>query len=170
LPITIRRAVLDDAYDFALCKNKSWQSAYRGIVPDDYLEGLTVAVDKQAGLTRQWMNEQKDSEYYCVNENGEVVGVLVVNPCRDEDKPNAGEITAMYLLEEYWNKGYGREMMDFAMAALKRMKYTEIIIWVFEENERARNFYEKFEFAYDGTRKEFAFGVPLIGVRYTRKT
>ena len=44
MPITIRRAILDDAYGFTLCKNKSWQSAYRGIVPDDYLDGLTVVV------------------------------------------------------------------------------------------------------------------------------
>ena len=164
--IIVRRVLPNDAYGFALCKNKSWQSAYRGIVPAEYLEGLSA--EKQSEWVRKWITEQKESEFYCVTKDDEIIGVLVVNPCRDEDRPDSGELTAIYLLEEYWDKGYGREMMDFAINALNQMGFDEIIVWVLEENSRARRFYEKFNFVFDGTMKEIEIGKPLVEIRYVR--
>ena len=86
--------------------------------------------------------------------NGNIIGRLVKNKSRDEDKADAGEISAMYLLSEYWDKGYGREMMDFSLSELKRMGHNEVILWVLEANSRARLFYEKCGFTFDGTLKE----------------
>jgi len=55
-----------------------------------------------------------------------MIGRLVISKSRDEDKPDAGEIAAMYLLDAFWNKGCGRKMMDFALAELKRAGHEEV--------------------------------------------
>ena len=40
--IKIRKAVPEDANDYAACVISCWQSAYRGIVPDDYLNNMSA--------------------------------------------------------------------------------------------------------------------------------
>ena len=72
----------------------------------------------------------------------------------------------MYLIDKHWDKGYGREMMDYSIAEMKRRGQNEVYLWVLEENARARQFYEKCGFAYDGTKKEISIDKPLIEMRY----
>jgi len=43
----------------------------------------------------------------------------------------------------------------------------EINLWVFEENNRARHFYEKNNFSYNGIRREVDwYGKPLVQLQY----
>ena len=74
------------------------------------------------------------------------------------------------MLEDFWGKGYGRKMMEFALKTLKDMGYSEVLIWAFEGNHRARRFYEKSGFLLDGTTKTIGkYGKPLAAVRYMIK-
>ena len=161
----IRETKETDAYDAAMVHVLSWQSAYRGIVPDEILCNLSV--DKQAERFINGYSEYKGISFYFVAElDGKIIGNLVISKCRDDGKPQAGEIIAIYLLEEHWGKEYGRAMIDYAVDALKYKKYNEAIIWVLEENKRARRFYEKCGFAQDGAKKEISIGKPLCELRY----
>jgi len=94
-----------------------------------------------------------------------MIGRLIFNRCHDEDKTNAGEITAIYLLADFWNKGYGKQMMHFALDALKNLGFSEVVVWALVNNTRALRFYEKFGFSYDGAKKEIDLGQPMIVVR-----
>jgi hypothetical protein len=51
---------------------------------------------------------------------------------------------------------------------LKRMNFEEVIIWVLEENRRARRFYERNGFALDGGKKEIEYGEPMTCLRYVK--
>jgi RimJ/RimL family protein N-acetyltransferase len=42
------------------------------------------------------------------------------------------------LIEEFWGKGYGKKILDFAINTLKNSEHKEISLWVVEENSRAR--------------------------------
>ena len=95
-----------------------------------------------------------------------MIGRLIICKSRDKDKPDAGEIVSIYLLEEFWDKGYGRQMMDYAIGELKHMGCHEIVVWVLEKNKRARRFYEKCGFVPDGAKKEINVDTPLIEMRY----
>lgn len=161
----IREAVIKDAYENALCHTMSWRSAYKGIVPDEYLNNISV--EERAEKFRYYINESKEYERYCAVYENKIIGILCIGKSRDEDKPDTGEIVAIYLIEEFWGKGYGRQMMNYATDKLKQMGYNEIILWVLEENSRARRFYEKCGFIFDGTKKEITIGKPLIEIRYT---
>ena len=168
MEIIFRSMLPEDAYEFSACNISSWRSAYKGIVPDEVLDNLSL--EARAEKNKQYLNEKKENPYYCAVYDKKIIGNLVINKSRDEDKPNTGEIIAFYLIEEFWGKGYGRKMMDYAIETLKNMGYNEIILWVLEENHRARKFYEKCGFVFDGTKKEIIIGKPLIEIRYTKRS
>jgi len=55
------------------------------------------------------------------------------------------------------------------VAALRESGYREVILWVLEDNPRARRFYEREGWALDGGRKEDEFlGVQVTEVRYRK--
>jgi Acetyltransferases, including N-acetylases of ribosomal proteins len=166
MKITIRRALPEDAFEYAACHIASWRSAYNGIVPDEFLDSLSA--NDRAERMKKNMSERKAYAYYCAICEKEIVGVLIIGKSSDESKAGAGEISAIYLVQAFWGKGFGKEMMDYALDTLKRDGYDEAILWVLEENKRARRFYEKCGFAFDGAKKAIEIGKVLTEMRYVR--
>jgi GNAT superfamily N-acetyltransferase len=164
--VVIRKVLPEEAYEYAVTHIACWQAAYRGIIPDGYLDNMSAG--QIAERNRQILKEPGIYELYCMELNKKMMGRLVINKSRDEDKADAGEISAMYLLDAFWGKGYGRKMMEFSLAELKRRGHSEAILWVLEANSRARQFYEKCGFVFDGTKKEINNNKPLIEMRYCR--
>ena len=72
--------------------------------------------------------------------------------------PEYAEIVALYSTEPYWGTGVGQRMMDFALAEIKQLGYGKVTLWVFEDNPRARRFYEKYGFAFDGAVRDSGLG------------
>jgi len=128
---------------------------------------MLVDLEQKAEYYKQRISETSGDEYCCVVLDEKMVGKLGHSQCRDEDKSDAGEIQAIYLFPEYWDKGYGRQMMEQTLVKLKDMGFREVVIWVLKENIRARLFYEKFGFKFDGATKEINIGKPLVEVRYS---
>jgi GNAT superfamily N-acetyltransferase len=162
--VTIREATPGDAHRIADCKVEAWRTAYRGIVPDDFLSKLSV--ERQAGYIKSVIEAAKGDEYYVVLCDGAAVGMLTVCNSRDDDKPDAGEVSAIYLLEGFRGKGIGSMAMEHAIGRLGSRGYAEVIVWVLEENHVARRFYSKHGFAPDGAKKEIELGKPMVVVRY----
>jgi len=162
----IREATEDDVQGWATVQVRSWQSAYRNIMPDDFLSSLSVEKNAE-GFLKAFETYKGASFYFVAIKDEQIIGNLVLSKCRDEDKPSAGEIIAIYLLEEYWDMGYGRLMLEHSINTLKQKGFKEILIWVLEENHRARTFYEKFGFVLDGSTKEVEIGKRLVEVRYS---
>ena len=162
----IRKALLDDAYNRAVCHVSSWQSAYKGIVPDEILNNLSA--EKIAEKFKAEL-ERNEYSYYCAEYANEVVGHFNIGKCREDDKLDAGELRGIYLIEKLWGKGHGKEMMEYALNLLKKTGYDEVILWVLEDNNRARKFYEKCGFIFDGAKKEILIGKSLIEIRYVIK-
>jgi len=166
MEIVIRKALPEEAYEYTSCHISCWQSAYRGIVPDEFLDNMPAEIARRTERFRQLLSEP-DFDSYCVMYGDRMIGLLTFGKNRDEDKPYSGEIGGMYLVGEFWDKGYGGKMMDFAKNELKRMGYDEVSLWVLEENARARRFYERHGFVFDGAKKEIHIGKPLIEIRYS---
>ncbi len=143
LTISIKKVLPEDACAYTKCHISCWQSAYKGIIPDDYLTNMVNEVEPRTErLTRNLSELSDEYLYYYVEIDGKMAGRLIIGKSRDEDMPDAGEIQAIYLLEEYWSKGFGQQIMKYAIDKLKSMGYQESILWVLEDNERARPFYE----------------------------
>ena len=138
----------------------SWQEAYRGIVCDRYLDTMTV--EATTARARQFPENTliaKDKE--------KVVGFAAYGPSRDVDLMDAGEVVAIYVLSEYYDRNIGYRLMNEAISRLK--EYNTIFVWVLEKNERAIRFYQRYGFEFDGCKKEWNLGTPVSIVRMIKK-
>lgn len=83
-------------------------------------------------------------------------------------KNTCGSIYSIYLLEEYWGKGLATRLMDVVINILKEEGCKQISLWVYESNIRARKFYGKCGFIFDGNKRHSHFSNKPIELRYTR--
>lgn len=126
----------DDVQEISRIYALSWKTAYQGIIPQGYLDGLEEGRWAAALSADLWQS-------YVAVVDGNMVGTYAICPARDEQMPHWGELVSLYLLPEYLKKGYGKAMLKNAIAELTALKYKQIYLWVLEDNLRARNFYEQ---------------------------
>jgi len=158
----IRKASPEDAYDYAVCGISCWRSAYKGIVPDEYLSNMLLETEQRAENFRKSFADPGCIQSYCVMRDEKMIGFLTM------DIANAN-IWTIYLLEDFWGKGYGKKILNFAASKLKCMEHKEISLWVLEENNRARRFYEKNGFCFNGEKREREYGKSLVQLKYIRQ-
>jgi len=109
--------------------------------------------------------KSEESTFYIAFDDRTPCGICSTCASRDDDLPGYGEVVAIYALQNYWSKGVGKLLMDTAIAGLKERGYNRVILWTFEANTRARRFYEKYGYIFDGTKKNCGFADADI-VRY----
>ena len=150
--MSIRNATLEDVKDIATIHVNSWQVAYKSLIPQSYLDNLSIAKREQT-----WSNILTNSNTHTIIKeiNGAVVGFANFGHTRDEDKNSTvtGEITSIYLNPEHWRKGLGTALIEFILSELKNRGFTEVTLWVLDSNQTACNFYQKIGFKPDGATK-----------------
>jgi ribosomal protein S18 acetylase RimI-like enzyme len=167
MPVRIRPAVGADALALAEVQVESWRWAYPGLLPQSYLDALSV--ERRA---RSW------SELLCVTgsrmitwmaaDEGGTCGLVSAGPVRDE-RAASGEVFSLYVSPRVVGSGVGHRLLAYATAQLKVMMYTTVVLWVLEQNERARRFYEREGFRLTGAaRQEPIARTTVAVVRYTR--
>ncbi len=140
----IRPASIEDSRGIAAVHVSSWRAAYRGIVPQTYLDQLSVA-DRQAGWVRLF--EQGDSEVLLAEKPVGVIGFSSFGKSRDKGaEQSAGEIYAIYVDPEEWSAGVGYALFEHSMARLAVLGFSHASLWVFSANARAIQFYERIGF------------------------
>lgn len=90
---------------------------------------------------------------------GENSGMLVWQKVQD-----SAEIVAIHSLPESWGTGLGHAMLE---EALNQIGNQPVFLWAFKENKRARRFYEKHGFCWDGTERVSEFD-DALEVRYVK--
>lgn len=162
----IRKAEIEDCRDLGRIHSESWKAAYKGIISDSFLDKITAESREKRFADAMARGNERNFVAVCENK---VVGFICIGKCRDDDLDDAfGEIWGIYLHPAYWNQGIGSRLMQFGLDCLKDEWYERVSLWVLEKNERARRFYEKFGFRFDGTRKELDFDGIMHEIRYVR--
>ncbi|MGW6444546.1 N-acetyltransferase family protein [Lentzea sp. NPDC055074] len=153
--MTVRPAVVSDAQAVAHVHVETWRAAYRGLVPDSVLDGLSVRQRAE-----MWERGIPHGGVWVGLVDGEVAGFCAVGPSREPDA--VFELFAIYVLPSAWGTPLGYEL---ARAALGDEQ--DVVLWVFDENPRARRFYERLGFRADGVVKtETIGGAELKEIRY----
>jgi len=164
--MNLRRGVAEDAPAVARLVVEAWRAAYRGIVPDVFLEKLDSG--RRAERLRQSFASGSE-ETHVAEEEGEVAGFVTLGGCRDRGAaPTTGEIWGVYVEPRRWGEGIGTGLVREAERRLVDRGATEAALWVFEGNARARRFYEAAGYALDGARKEIEVGASIPAVRYRK--
>lgn len=131
----IRRAVVADASALAEVHITTWQVAYGGIFPNDFLESFD-----QLGREQWWRRTLGDGAVVHVADDDGVVGFCFVGPADDE---GWGEVYAIYVHPDHWGAGHGFELLRAGEASLRDSGFERALLWVLEDNERGRWFYER---------------------------
>lgn len=168
--IDIRPARIEDAEALATIHVRSWQAAYAGLIPQQYLDNLTVdarRVDRwrQSLAATAWPS----SGTIVAELDGRVVAFVGISSSRDDDLDSAtvGEVLLIYALPEAWGRGIGRALMNSAIAALIDAGFSSAVLWVLDTNQRARRFYEAGPWRSDGaTKREDRGQFVLQEIRY----
>jgi len=146
--IITRRAVPEDAWAIATIHVRAWQKAYRGIVPDDYLD--TLSIDQRATGWRQILTHKDSGDVWVALKDDLVLGWISSGPSRDSGSgPATGEIWAIYVSPEHWRTGIGRLLYAEAEQRLAELGMKEVTLWVLKGNTHARRFYESLGFSID---------------------
>ena len=163
----IRRAIVDDAPELARVHVDSWRAAYRGLVPDAFLERFEYHWREKRFREALAAGTQ---ETYLIRVDEQVVGFLTLGAARDPDldAERTGEIWGIYVSPDAWRRGIGRTLAGKAERILRSRGYEDAVLWVLEANGRARRFCEAMGFAPDGESREMNWGAPLRAVQYAK--
>jgi GNAT superfamily N-acetyltransferase len=167
MTVEIREATYSDAETIARIHVLSWQAAYRGIMPEAFLEGLSV----EARLSMWQMSLQSGKLKVLLAYSDEtVVGWIAFGACRDADKDDTwAEVEALYVLPEFWRIGIGERLSNSACSLLRGAGFSFVALWVLSENHRARGFYHRIGFDHDDSSKCITVGgTRLMEMRYRR--
>jgi GNAT superfamily N-acetyltransferase len=153
--VITRLAVPDDAATIAAIHVRSWQQAYRGLLPQNFLDSLDPA-SRATGWQEAITTQSPPATAIVVITNDEAaLGFAHVCPSRDDDERDnpIGELTSIYLHPDVWGQRLGRQLIAHAVDLLRRAGNTAATLWVLNGNTRAIRFYEANGWSADGTTK-----------------
>jgi GNAT superfamily N-acetyltransferase len=171
LAMRIRSATAVDALAIATVHVRSWQTAYPGLIPQDYLDGLRPE-DRVGGWRKVLASTDPPGSGVLVLVDGledgseigseaEVIrGFCHTCPVRDEDldPTTTGEVTTIYLAPEAWGAGNGLALLQASLARMVDAGFETASLWTLDTNARARRFYEKGGWKTDGVTKVHDWG------------
>lgn len=165
----VRRAKGEDVAAIAEIHVRSWRAAYRGILPDELLDGLSVS--ERAASWRALLDGGEEDWLVLVAESGdgELAGFCsVATPSRDPGADQAtAELGALYIDPGRWRRGVGTTLLTAALEELSGVGLRDVVLWVLPENRTARAFYERFGFKLEEgvEKREERSGRPVIRLR-----
>jgi GNAT superfamily N-acetyltransferase len=155
----------------------TWRAAYRGIVPDDYLDGLSY--DESDRLWQDAIAVGDGCVF--VAENGAGVFGFASGSPRErfsrELREYEGELKTLYVLPSHKGTGVGRQLVGAVARHFVDHGVNSMLLWAFAENRAARGFYESLggvPVAEDGFElggawlSEVAYGWRDLGVLLSR--
>ena len=166
LSLTLRAATSADSLAVARVHLAAWRAAYRGIIPDSYLDGL----DEEARASRYTFDQTglDDPRTWIGLEGDQIRGFVTWGPAR-EDELGRGEVYALYVSPDSWRSGVGTRLMERAEHELAARGFDEALLWVLKDNSRGRCFYETSGWRHDGTELRAQFDLREVAeVRYVK--
>jgi ribosomal protein S18 acetylase RimI-like enzyme len=163
--ILVRRARPTEAIGIAAVHVAAWRSAYPGILPDAVLTRLSVprqAAEYEAAIRagQAVFVATAPADAEGAGRGRRVIGFATCSPTRRAGQPGLaeGEIETLYVLDDYRDRGIGRELLRSAGKHLLSLGCRSAFLWVLSDNP-SRWFYARL-----GGRAVAERRVPIGGV------
>ena len=164
----IRLAMPEDAMAVARVHVRSWQVAYRELLPVAYLDQLRPE-DRAERYDFATIDPAKPRTIVA-EEAGSILGFATTMPSREADLPAHGELCALYVHPDRWSRGIGVALVSAARAHLVETGFRQAVLWILAGNVRAERFYRNDGWLPDGVRKtDEMWGVTVEEFRYQRE-
>lgn len=151
--MNIRKAVFDDMKQLGHIMSVSFHAAFSNFVTPQTLDACAKE-DSCIALLEGIFREGK--VHFLIGDDRGMLAWQWVD--------NSAEIIAIHTLPESWGTGLGHALLTEAM---NQIGQKPVFLWAFKENVRARRFYEKHGFRWDGTERVSEFDGALE-VRYLK--
>ena len=153
--MTVRNAELEDMKQLGHIMAVSFRTAFADFVSQQTMDACAQE-DNCIALLEGIFKEGK--VHFLMGENS---GMLAWQQTED-----GAEIVAIHTLPESRGTGLGAAMLT---EALSQIGDQPVFLWAFKENTRARRFYEKHGFHWDGSERVSEFD-DALEVRYVRNS
>lgn len=163
LTVAVVPAGPGDAVDLARVHVEAWRETYPGLLPQAYLERMSMAAH-----ARRWRARLLHSgEVTLAAETADgLVGYCSGDWSRWGGRAGEAEISTLYVLRRAQRSGLGRRLLTSTARALAARGATSLIIWVLRDNAGARRFYERLGGVCEGERPEAIAGETISAVAY----
>lgn len=164
--ISIRLATVEDATIISNIHALTWKSSYIGMIPQKYLDDLKIDhwVD---GFNKFLKDDSMKVQILYVKYLP--VGVITYGKSREDTLTDCVEIVSFYILKEHQNRGYGKKLLNVALDDSKALGFKSCYLWVINNNESSKRFYEKngFSLTSDNCSCKI-YDRDIINLRYTK--
>ncbi len=163
----IRPAEPEDALAVARVHVRTWQAAYRNLMPGQYLDQLRP----EDRATRYKFRNPDPLQPWTVvaDEGGLIVGFATTMPANQPDLPDCGELAALHVDPDHWRRGIGAVLVSVARTRLRDLGFRNAMLWVLAGNVRADRFYRTDGWMPDGvSRADTVWGAEVNELRYQR--
>lgn len=167
----VREAQAGDAAAIAALQVRSWQKAYRGIVPDAFLDDLTEDAwlqrwtDALTGAGREGVQQLVS----VADRDGPPVAVAACGPAREPTPAATAELYVLYADPAVWGAGHGSALLGRVHELLAADGHAGALLWVAADNARSIEFYQGHGWAMDGeSKREEVAGATFDEVRMGR--
>lgn len=155
-------ATAGDEIGIAQAHVNAWQTAYRGIVADNFLDELDVA-----DRAKRWAAILQDPActLLVAKDDDRLLGFVSFGKSREKGSGAAdGEIWTMYVNPTHWRNGVGKALMGRALSALEKQGFANVWVWVLQDNLQAIAFYSSCGFVLEpDSRRLFNLGEQELG-------
>lgn len=126
----------DDPLEISEIYEQSWKFAYKGIIPQSFLDSIPHG---------KWVKHlgREEMRSLVIDEDGKLTGTASFCASRWENFKGYGELVSIYLLPKYIGSGRGAALISEALKGIAEAGFKKAVLWVLEDNRRARRFYEK---------------------------
>lgn len=158
--INIRKAEIGDAKTLAYIQTQSWKDAFGQIISSKDLEEYSN-FDKAKDMY-QMLLDKNIANGYILSIDETPYCTAYWDKVRELEEEKCCELICIHSLSDNWGNGYGKIMMEYVLKQMKKEQFEKVVLWVFEENIRARNFYENQGFILTEKSKEFCNAVEIM--------
>lgn len=155
--MSIRQATPDDAALLCALSATTFVETFGHLYPPEDLAAY-LAIAYPEDLQRQQL-ESGDYAAWLLELDGQAAGFVLAGPCglpHPEVGPDDGELKRLYVLATHHNGGWGRQLMEVALAWMAP-RFAQLWLGVWSENLGAQRFYARYGFARVG-QYEFPVG------------
>lgn len=139
---TLRQASRNDDENIAKLSVTAWQESYSEIFPKAALTSLQWQT-RATGRKDFFKDPKRDSIAIEINKN--IIAYADYGPARLQDNTDIdnsyAEIYAIYVLDNFKRKGFGKLLYKSIEKALTENEYKKLIIWTLTKNYAAIYFY-----------------------------
>ena len=156
----IRAATRDDADGITDVQVASWRTGYAHVFPESVLHAEDFDSVRRSFWTG-WRfapgHRVAVTTHLDTGHCERVVGFSSYGPERERARgfTGRGELWAFYFHPDVWGTGAADELMTYTEVRLRAEGFDTAVLWVLDDNPRARAFYEKHGWAATGIAADF---------------